>query len=91
MFLRWRDLAEEESERIVRELYQKGGYDPVYGKDNDAMPGISIVDEVEDRMKMAEERTKKRKNHAGVAALPTTSAVSSFTTKSLIDSREKII
>ncbi|GMR36960.1 hypothetical protein PMAYCL1PPCAC_07155, partial [Pristionchus mayeri] len=64
---RWRDLGEEETERITMELYERGGYSPSYGKENDTMPGIDIVDEETDEKDLLQQRMAKRKSPAGVS------------------------
>ncbi|GMS84633.1 hypothetical protein PENTCL1PPCAC_6808, partial [Pristionchus entomophagus] len=65
---RWRDIGEEETERITIELYERGSYSPTYGKENDTMPGIDIVDEDDDDKDLLRQRLAKRKSPAGVSA-----------------------
>ncbi|GMT15106.1 hypothetical protein PFISCL1PPCAC_6403, partial [Pristionchus fissidentatus] len=67
---RWRELGEEETERITIQLYERGSYEPTYGRENDTMPGIDIVDEEKDEKDLLEQRMKKRKTPAGVNAGP---------------------
>ncbi|KAF8360635.1 cacn-1, partial [Pristionchus pacificus] len=74
---RWRDLGEEETERITIELYERGGYEPSYGKENDTMPGIDIVDEVADDKDLLQQRMAKRKTPAGISG-GTTEADAAF-------------
>lgn len=65
---RWRDLGEEETERITLELYNRGAYSPTYGRENDTMPGIDIVEEEGDEKDLLQQRMAKRKSPAGVNA-----------------------
>ncbi|KHN88957.1 Cactin [Toxocara canis] len=48
---KWRLLSEEEMEVITLEIYERGRYSPTYGDEKQAMPGIEILDEADDRRK----------------------------------------
>ncbi|VDK75264.1 unnamed protein product, partial [Gongylonema pulchrum] len=47
-------LTEEELELVTLELYERGSYSPSYGDEKETMPGIEILDELEDAKKRKE-------------------------------------
>ncbi|CAI4232709.1 unnamed protein product [Auanema sp. JU1783] len=62
--LKWRSLAPEQLEFVTLELYERGGYSPVYLKKTENMPGIEILEEDADRDNLLAIRQRNRKNNA---------------------------
>lgn len=61
----FRLLTEDEMEILTLEMYKHGSYSPSYGDEKEAMPGIEILDEVEDVQKRKEMISK---TESGTAA-----------------------
>lgn len=56
-----RSLDDKQVEKMALQLYQYGGYSPRYGEEAQAMPGIEILDEVEDRKRIDARREELKK------------------------------
>ncbi|CAJ0607236.1 unnamed protein product [Cylicocyclus nassatus] len=67
--MRWKHLTPEQLETATLQLYERGGYSPIYGDLNNAMPGIEILDEDADMKDLLEKRKQHRKVPTGVTKL----------------------
>lgn len=55
----WQSLdANKQAEQFTLLMYLHGAYSPRYGEENQAMPGIEIIDESEDENKLVNARAK---------------------------------
>jgi hypothetical protein len=58
---KWSQLNDGQLNRFVVEVYNAGGYSPKYLNESRIMPGIDVLDEVEDANKLKEMRANKGK------------------------------
>jgi hypothetical protein len=71
---KWSSLTEAQLELFTENMYNQGRYSPVLGGDNEAMPGIEVIDEVDDFKQL--QAARKRNRESG--AEPMTSAEAEF-------------
>lgn len=61
----YRQLTDEEIELITLEMWERGSYDPPLIDEKEAMPGIEILDEIDDCCKRKDLMEKANRDAAG--------------------------
>ena len=76
---KWSSLSEAQLEVFTNRIYDEGRYSPVLGADNQAMPGIEVIDEADDLKQLRATRKRNREGNADPLTVSYTYYFSLFT------------